>query len=56
METKTTNNRFLDAALQYIDLGMSVVILGKHSKETVTAHTPNGLKDATRSKSTVTDW
>ena len=56
METETTNNRFLDAALQYIDLGMSVVILGKHSKETITAHTPNGLKDATRDKSTVEKW
>ena len=49
-------NKFLTAALEYIDLGMSVVILGKHSKEPITAHTPNGLKDATRSKSTVTDW
>lgn len=50
------SNKFLDAALGYIDLGMSVVILGKHSKETVTAHTPNGLNDATRDKSTVTEW
>ena len=49
-------NKFLNAALEYIDLGMSVVILGKDSKEPITAHTPNGLKDATRSKSTVTDW
>ena len=49
-------NRFLDAALQYIDLGMSVVILGKESKETVTAHTPNGLLDATHDPDKARGW
>ena len=49
-------NRFLDAALSYIDNGFSVVILGKESKEPITAHTPNGLKDATRDPEVARGW
>ena len=50
------SNRFLDAALGYIDQGFSVVILGHRSKETITAHTPNGLKDATRDPEVARRW
>ena len=50
------SNKFLDAALRYIDLGFSVVILGKGSKEPITKHTPNGLKDATRDPDVVREW
>ncbi len=49
-------NKFLDAALQYIDLGMSVVILGKEAKEPITKHTPNGLLDATRNPDVARGW
>ena len=51
-----SGNRFLDAALEYIGLGMSVVILGKESKETVTVHTPNGLLDATKDPDKARGW
>ena len=50
------SNRFLDAALSYIDQGFSVVILGKESKEPVTVHTPNGFEDATRDKDVARSW
>lgn len=50
------SNEYLDAALQYIDAGLSVVILGKESKETVTVHTPNGLLDATRNPDVARAW
>ena len=50
------SNRFLDAALGYIDHGFSVVILGKEAKEPVTAHTPNGLLDATRDEDVARRW
>lgn len=49
-------NKFLDAALQYIELGMSVVILGKHGKLPTTAHTPNGLKDCTNDPEIARKW
>ena len=51
-----SEQKFLDAALGYIDQGFSVVILGKESKEPVTAHTPNGLKDATRDPEKAREW
>ena len=51
-----SKSRFLDAALQYIDMGMSVVVLGKESKETITRWTPNGLLDATRDKAVAEEW
>lgn len=49
-------SKFLEAALQYIELGMAVVILGKESKQPVTVHTPNGLDDATRDVDTARGW
>lgn len=50
------SGEFLDAALRYIEQGFSIVILGYHSKETVTAHTPNGLLDATRDPNVARSW
>lgn len=47
---------FLDAALQYISMGLKVVILGKHAKKTVTVHTPNGLLDATLDPNVARKW
>ena len=49
-------NKFLDAALEYIGLGMSVVILGKHGKKTTTVHTPDGLLDATNDPEVAKAW
>lgn len=50
------SDKFLNAAMQYIDLGFKVVILGYRSKETITVHTPNGLLDATRDKDVARSW
>lgn len=50
------SNKFLDAAIEYLGLGLSVVILGKESKEPVTVHTPNGLKDATHDPDVARGW
>lgn len=50
------DSKFLDAALQYIEHGMSVVILGKHGKKTTTVHTPNGLLDATKDPDVAKSW
>ena len=49
-------NKFLDAALRYISMGIKVVILGKQSKETITKWTPNGLNDATLDPEVVRGW
>ena len=51
-----SGNRFIDAALKYIDMGLNVVILGTRSKEPVSVHTPNGLLDATRDPDVVRGW
>ena len=50
------SNKFLDAALGYIERGFSVVILGYRDKMPVTVHTPNGLNDATTDPDTVRKW
>lgn len=50
------DSKFLDAALDYLHLGFAVLILGHKDKKPVTAHTPNGLDDATRDEGTVREW
>ena len=50
------DNKFLDAALRYIGMGLKVVILGKQSKETITKWTPNGLNDATLDPEVARGW
>lgn len=50
------DNGFLETALRFISMGCRAVILGKKSKETVTAHTPNGLNDATLDPATARAW
>ena len=50
------DSKFLDAALEYLDLGFAVLILGHKAKKPVTAHTPNGLDDATRDAAKAREW
>ena len=51
-----SESKFLDAALEYLDLGFKVVILGCKGKMPTTAHTPNGLNDATFDHDVVRGW